>query len=345
MFIRKIKLENYRNHRLLEIQDLAHINFITGPNASGKSNIMEAILRFNAFNKHKNSAIRLGDNQATVQIEVEKAGTSAKHILVAQKHQEEVRISRKQPLGNLPIVYFMPQEDDIFGGSPQERRHFLDTACSLFKKAYGTGLLEYQRVVRQKNDILKGNRQPNTNLLATYNQQLVQKAEELIRQRLWLLKNMEPVLRELYCKLTGSPVAASVEYLSRTSEGDIRGSLSAQLQQKAELELVRGCCLVGPHRDDFSLVVDGVDVATLGSQGEKRTGCLALKIALINMLQHEGTKPLLILDDALSELDDNRRQLLLGTVGQCEQVFITATDADNLKLGDSVKIFELGLPQ
>jgi len=298
-------------------------------------------LRFCDYGKQKNHIIRFGANQATVCLEIKKGATEAKHHLVAQRGEDNTSVKKNQPLGPLPAVYFGPSDNNLFNRGPQERRGFLDSACGTLKKKYRQNLTDYQRIVRQKNDILKKGA-PNKVLLETFNHQLVGQSAAIIKERLEFLEQIKAPANEIYNRLTGKPAPTEIIYKSKTDTQNITASLNEQLRNRANLELISGCCLVGPHRDDLLFLINGTDVAEFGSQGEKKTACLALKIAQLKILQENDLKPLLILDDALSELDMGRRQLLLELVPECEQTFISATDDIGLKLGEDVKKFKLG---
>ncbi|KKM80880.1 hypothetical protein LCGC14_1335380 [marine sediment metagenome] len=165
------------------------INLITGPNASGKTNLVEAMLRFNGYNKNKSSLIRFGEDRALVEIEVQKKESSAKYRLVAQREEKDSRVQKKQPFGQLPIIYFSPSTNGLFSSGPSERRHFMDSACVFLKKSYQKDFSEYQRIVRQKNRLLKGENY-NKGLLESFNEQLVLKAERLIKERMGFLEEM-----------------------------------------------------------------------------------------------------------------------------------------------------------
>ena len=319
---------------------MGRVNLITGPNAVGKSSVLEAILRFGDYSKQKNNTIQFGANQATVRLDIKKGTSLTKHYLVAQRGTNGTSIKKNQPLGPLATVYFGPNDNNLFNGGPQERRSFLDSACGTLKREYRQNLTEYQKIVRQKNDILKRGA-PNKTLLETYNYQLIQQADFLIKDRLLFLEEISQPTSATHGCLTKKTLTIDIVYQSKTNIGDVKDSLGEQLRAKEELETIRGCCLVGPHRDDLSFLIDGVDVAEFGSQGEKKTACLALKIAQLKNLQENNLKPLLVLDDALSELDIQRRQLLLELVAECEQTFISATDHIGLELGEGVKRFEL----
>ena len=319
---------------------MGHINLITGPNAIGKTNLVEAIMRFNGYNKHKNNIIRFGEESALVEIGVQKKESTASHRLVAERTEEGSRIQKKQPLGPLPLVYYSPANNGLFSCGPSERRHFLDTACSSLKSKYSKDVSEYQRVIKQKNRLLKEG-DINEQLLKGFNEQLVSRAVEIIGSRTALLKEMEEPVKRFHERLSGQKKNLAVVYKSRTRIDDARASLFEQLEEKAHIESIRRVSLVGPHRDDFSFRAGETDVGECGSQGEKKSACLAFKMAQISLLKRKKIEPLLVLDDALSELDSQRRKLLMETIPECKQVFLTATDSGGLKLGEEINRIEL----
>ncbi len=319
---------------------MGHINLITGPNAIGKTNLVEAIMRFNGYNKHKNNMIRFGEERALVEIEVQKKGSTAPHRLVVERTEKGNRIQKKQPLGTLPLVYYSPSNNGLFSCGPPERRNFLDTACSLLKSRYSKDLSEYQRVIKQKNRLL-GEGDINYRLLKGFNEQLVSRAAEIISSRTSLLEQMDEPVKRFHERLSGQKKKISIIYESRTRIDDVRESLFEQLEEREHAESIRRVSLVGPHRDDFSFRTGETDVDECGSQGEKKSACLAFKMAQISLIKRKKIEPLLVLDDALSELDSERRRLLMETIPECKQVFLTATDSSGLKLGEEINRIEL----
>ncbi len=319
---------------------MSQINLITGSNATGKTNLVEAVMRFNGYNKNKSSLIRFGQARALVEIEVQKKESSAFYRLVAERQEGDSKIQKKQPFGQLPIIYFSPSNNGLFSSGPSERRHFMDSACVSLKKSYQKDFSEYQRIVRQKNRFLKDENN-NKGLLESFNEQLVLKAERLIKERMGFLEEMGPPLETLHQKLTGKKRKIDATYKSRTNTSSIAESLFKQLGEREQLEAIRGFCLVGPHRDDLSFAVDGIDVSEYGSQGERKSACLAFKLAQMSLLKRKKIEPILVLDDALSELDINRRGLLMETIPDCKQAFLTATDAGGLEINKTINQIEL----
>ncbi len=319
---------------------MSQINLITGPNATGKTNLVEAVMRFNGYNKNKNNLIRFGQERALVEMEVQKKESSAFYRLVAEREQKESRIQKKQPFGQLPIIYFSPSNNGLFNSGPSERRHFMDSACASLKKSYQKDFSEYQRIVRQKNRFLKDENN-NKGLLESFNEQLVLRAEKLIKERIAFLEEIAPPLEAFHQKLTGKKRNIDATYKSRTNISTITESLFKQLGEREQLEATRGFCLVGPHKDDLSFAVDGLDVSEYGSQGEKKSACLCFKMAQMSLLKRKNIEPILVLDDALSELDINRRRLLMETIPDCKQAFLTATDAGELEINKTINRIEL----
>lgn len=302
---------------------------------------MEALLRFNGYNKQKEKMIRHGQNRAVVEVGVQRKESRANYRLVAERVDEKSRVQKKQPFGPMPFICFSPADNDFFTKGPQDRRCFIDSALGVLKKKYCRDLSDYQRIVKQKNNLLKEGG-TDGRLIDSFNQQLVKTAAAVIKEREAFLREIEPLAGKALVQLCGQAKRASLIYISKTDLNDIEESLWRQLREKQELEQIRGCCVVGPHRDDLSFIVDDFDVAEFGSQGEKKTACLALKMAQLKNLQQKGVKPLLILDDAFSELDPRRRQLLLEAIPSCEQTFITATDTAGIEVSGGIKRIELG---
>ena len=240
----------------------------------------------------------------------------------------------------LRVVLFSPDDLKIVKGSPAERRRYLDSGLCQLDKSYHRLIRDYERIVQQRNNLLKElqYKQQNRSQLGVWNQYLVEYGSQIIFKRLQFLKMLVPMARRVQQELTQQSERFTVTY--HCSMGAI-GDFSAEqinalfrriIEQRQGEEIIRGTTLWGPHRDDLIFYLNGMDLKRYGSQGQQRTGILALKMAeLQTFYKYHGEYPLLLLDDVMSELDDSRRHYLLNMVKENEiQTIITGANIELL---------------
>lgn len=350
MYLLKLELVDFRNLRHFSIEPHHHLNLITGPNAQGKTNILESIyfvLNGRSFRTSKESEMVnresscaalscvVETNQGNFDIEVE-LGAGLKKTRVNGTY------SRGYPLGRPGAVAFSPDDLSLVKGSPQERRNFLDHELCPFQPQYAHNLQRYTRALVQRNNLLREvreKRQSRENLLP-WNEQVCLYGSRILKDRLLLLKKFAPVASRLHKDLSREREALDIHYISSVNipEGappdEIRLSFKNDLAGLEEEEITRASTLIGPHRDDIIFKINSFNGRTFGSQGQQRTTVLAIKTALLELWQREtGEFPLLLLDDVFFELDRERRQALLNRVDRRVQTFITST-GESLLTGD-----------
>jgi DNA replication and repair protein RecF len=254
-------------------------------------------------------------------------------------------------LGQINVVLFLPEDIQLVSGGPAERRRYLDVTLCQIDPAYCRNLARYNRVVTQRNALLRQvrERQARSDELAYWDEQLATLGAAVLSRRLWALAELTGDANATQRELTGDREALGLIYQSTAHE---RLALSIEtppaltdveawqaLLQRAYRaarveEIARAVTVLGPHRDDVRFLINGIDATVYGSRGQQRTVALALKLAEVRLMHRQtGEMPLLLLDDVLSELDRRRCHLLLGAVAQAEQVLITTTDLNYFEPG------------
>jgi len=363
MYIDHLALKNYRNYETLDLSFSPEINVFIGENAQGKTNVMESIYVLSMAKSHRTSNDRdlirweqeYGKIEGTIQ---RKRGKLPLELVISKKgkkakvnHLEQNRLSNY--IGQLNVVMFAPEDLNLVKGSPSVRRRFLDMEIGQISPVYLHDLLTFQKVLKQRNAILRGNRgrqQLNDVMFDVYTEQYIQVAVQIIRKRFYFMELLQKWAEPIHKGISRGLETLEVSYgtLKELHSGQTTEEMEQILEQKlAEMrsrELDRGITLVGPHRDDLHFFVNGYDIQTFGSQGQQRTTALSLKLAEIELVKQEvGEPPILLLDDVLSELDDYRQSHLLNIMQGEVQTFVTTTniagiDHDTIQ---KAKVFEV----
>lgn len=344
--IARIKLRQFRSYAQADFDLGAGVNIIVGPNASGKTNLLEAVLVLAAGRSFRAKDAELVQHEqpwARLDAELETGARTVK-IEDAKKtfvidDQSFVRLSLAR---SLPVVLFEPNHLLLFHGSPELRRSFLDELIEQTTPGYASVLRHYKRVLAQRNALLKKNPPGLANQLFVWNIRLSELSGQIAMQRLKMLDLIKNELSELYGSLAGRKHQVDIVYQSNLSLENYETSLLRKLEDNLELDVLRGFTAAGPHRDDLVANIDGQPVVAAASRGETRTLVLAMKLIELQILQtSRNQKPLLLLDDVFSELDTSRRQSLTSFVDS-HQTFITTTDADSISDLMGGKLIDIG---
>ncbi|MEB3220858.1 MAG: DNA replication/repair protein RecF [Candidatus Sericytochromatia bacterium] len=343
MLLHHLELTDYRNYRELAVDFDARKVILLGDNAQGKSNVLEAIGLI-ATGKSPTAPrdadlVRWGEQQAILRARATReAGELALDMLVRASGRRAFRLNGlpqrrlADVLGRLLVVFFRSEDLNLVKGGPGERRELLDTMLMQLSGAYHTQLADYGRVLTQRNHLLRAiaeGRSPLA-LLEAFDEQLIALALGIWGRRHRLVVALEPRVASRHAAIAEGREVISLRYVPAVRfegppegwEPQLRQALAAQQRQ----ELARGQSLVGPHRDDLELLIDGRPAKVFGSQGQQRTVVLALKLAELEHLQEAtGEAPLLLLDDVLAELDVRRQNALLASIGDGVQTFVTST--------------------
>lgn len=337
MYIKKVKLENFRNYDNLDIEFKKDFNLIYGNNAQGKTNILEAIYLSaigKSFQTNKdNEMIKIGKEKAKVEIEYETKDREGKiTVEIAEKKTFFINGIKQKKIsdiiGKINIVLFYPDNIDIIKGGPAERRRFLDIMISQLKPNYIHILNKYLKTLEQRNAYLKQIKFDNKSkdMLEIWDESLSGLSYQIYTYRSEYIQKIKEKIKVIHNKITNCGQQDEKIEISFISSGKTQKEYYENLIKNRENDIRKGYTSTGSHRDDFEIIINDKKVNIYGSQGQQRTSVLSLKLTELNIIQDEiGEPPILLLDDFMSELDENRRNNLTNAI-ENNQVFITCTD-------------------
>lgn len=362
MFLQSIKLEQYRNYNDLKLSTDAQVNLFVGPNAQGKTNLLEAIfvlamtkshrttkdkelIHWQASHAHIQGSLDKKYGHLTLDLSFMQQGKKAKINSLEQRKLSEY-------IGTMNVVLFAPEDLEIVKGTPGVRRRFLDMEIGQVQPGYLYALSQYAKVLEQRNNYLKSSvgKGINKELLFIWNEQLAQHGIKIIKRRAKFIHKLEKWAKQIHGGITNQQenlkliYKPSFEIAVEEDETVLFEQFMIKLEQLKEQELRRGVTLIGPHRDDLTFFINGKEAQTFGSQGQQRTVALSLKLAEIELIYEEiGEYPILLLDDVLSELDHHRQTQLIATFQNRVQTFVTTTgiEAIDSKQLKDVKIYHV----
>ena len=343
MIIKSLELADFRNYDNLKIDFSSGTNILYGDNAQGKTNILEAIYVSATTKSHKGSKdkeiIGFGKEEAHIRTILEKDGAEYRVDMHLRGNRSKgiaidgQKIKRASDLiGMLNVVFFSPEDLSIIKNGPSERRRFMDMELCQLDQIYLNSLSKYNKLVVERNKVLKDlfEHPENSVLLDVQDKQLCEYGSIIIKAREKFITELNEIIRPIHEKLTGGKELLSVYYEPNVEQAEFEKKLSSSRKK----DIYAKQTTVGPHKDDFSFIVrkssedDGIDIRKYGSQGQQRTASLSLKLSEIEIVKKsKKEKPVLLLDDVLSELDSNRQNYLLNTIGNI-QTIITCTGLD-----------------
>ena len=334
MIIKSLELADYRNYEELVIHFDRGTNILIGDNAQGKTNILEAIYVAATTKSHKGSKdsemIRFDREEGHIRTILEKDGVSVRIDMHLRKNKSKgIAVDGNKLkkaadlLGLCNVVLFSPEDLSIIKDGPSERRRFVDMELCQLDSFYLYNLNNYNKIVNQRNKLLK-DMIMNSSLqetLSIWDMQLVSFGSKMIERRILFVEQLNEIIYEIHKRLTGGREEIKIVYEPNVSIEDFESRLKGSQMRDIKAKITS----VGPHRDDFCFMVDGIDIRRYGSQGQQRTAALSLKLAEIELVKKiTGDTPILLLDDVLSELDCKRQNQLLGSIGEI-QTIITCT--------------------
>ena len=343
MWIKKIKINNFRNYKNQEINLEKNINIFYGENAQGKTNIIEAIFLSSmgkSFRAKKDKEmIMLGEENSNIELEYEKTDRDGKiKIELGNKkivYINGIKIKKlSELLGKINVVIFTPDDINILKGGPQNRRRFLDIMISQLRPNYMYNLNLYLKTLEQRNNYLRQIKEENKNenMLDIWDEELVNYAINIYNYRKEFIEKIKNKIKKTHGEITNNKEEIKIEYLSECISKEKYLDL---LKQRRKLDIIKGYTTKGIHRDDFIIYINDKELSTYGSQGQHRTAILSLKLSELNIVKDEiGESPILLLDDFMSELDEKRRKNFLEKIEDV-QVIITCTekiDIENKKV-------------
>ena len=354
MKIASLYVVNFRNYSQCNLPLSSMINVFYGKNAQGKTNLLEAIF-YGAFGlSHRTSSeedlLKLGTEAMAVGINFD--SFSGKHEVKLKKYRQQqkwkkeiwldgAKIRPKEHYGALNTVMFSPEDLQLLKGEPALRRRFFDMQISQTDPIYYDLLVKYNRVLLQRNRLLKVLRDEGgrEEVLQPWNQEFIKLATAITKKRLTALAKLEAIASAIYASITSNQEELKVHYELKANNGELlhpssasevtEAFYTAHLAERQRVDILRGNTGIGPHRDDLQLLLNGLSLRSFGSQGQQRSGALALKLSQLEYVHREiGEFPVLLLDDVMSELDDSRRAQLLLFIDGRVQTFITVNDRE-----------------
>lgn len=333
MNIKKIRFENFRSYTDIRVDFEKGINFIYGDNASGKTNLVEGIYYFafaRSFRTKDDCLLKKNGETATylrtiynrygyenkIEISLPPIG---KRILINDKKISKVSELSKQ----LNIIYFIPNDVNLLKASPKDRRNYLDMVISKVDNSYLDLIVEYNKVLKERNALLK-NTDIDLNLLDIIDEKYIDLNYKIYKFRLEFVRKINNVLPEIFNKLFLKDVKAHLIYKSFVKNYKTKDELGLYIKSQHDVDIKFKISVSGIQKDDFSLFINDKDVGKYGSQGENRLSTICLK--MVNyFLSDDDNKPIVIMDDVLSELDKEHEDSLIEFLKTLEQVFITST--------------------
>jgi len=334
MWIKNIKIKNFRNYKNQEINLEENINIFYGENAQGKTNIIEAIFLCSmgkSFRAKKDSEmINLEEKNSNIEIEYYKSDRAGKiKIELGPKkniYLNGIKLKKlSELLGNINVVIFTPDDINILKGGPQNRRKFLDIMISQLKPNYMYNLNLYLKTIEQRNNYLRQIREENKdeNLLDIWDEKLSEYAINIYNYRKEFIEKIKNKIKKIHNEITQEKENIEIEYIT---ECENKEKYLEILKQRRKLDIIKGYTTKGIHRDDFVIYINNKQLDIYGSQGQHRTAILSLKLSELNIIYDEiGEYPILLLDDFMSELDEGRRLNFLEKIKNT-QVIITGTE-------------------
>ncbi len=350
--IKSVELSNFRNYVREDFEFHPGTNVLYGDNAQGKTNVLEAIFVGGTTKSHRGSKdlelIRSGEKEAHLRYYFEKRGRVSKvEIHMRRGSAKGIAIdgmpikNSSELLGLTHIIFFSPEDLSIIRDGPEQRRRFIDMEMCQLNKAYMYYLTQYKKVLKQRNALLKQipEKKELMETLDLWDCQLADHGKKLVALREEFIGTLRELMKKKHRSLTGGREEIDVTYRPNCPAD----RLEEKLFLERERDVFLGTTSVGPHRDDMVFMTEEKDLRKYGSQGQKRTAALSLKMAEIEIVEESiGEKPVLLLDDVLSELDRNRQNYLLENIKGI-QTIITCTGLEEfVKNGINIdRIFEI----
>jgi DNA replication and repair protein RecF len=340
MRIKTVRLKNFRNYGEQTVEFSNGLNVLSGKNASGKTNLLEAVYLAGVGRSPRTSKekelIKYNEDCASVKITVEKKYRSHSVELYFDKSgKKSVKIDgipvqkMGELLGVLNVVFFSPDELKFIKDTPDVRRRFMDISLSQQKKDYFYALQRYTKALKQRNNLLKQNSPAALeDLLDVWDVQLANEGAKIVLERNRFIEELAAPAKAAHLAVSGVNELLELSYetdVEGVSYEEIRVCLIKKLSAAREKDIRLQFTSVGPHRDDIAIFLNGADARRFSSQGQQRTAALSVKLSELKLfLRETGETPVLLLDDVLSELDETRQNLLIKEASFA-QVILTCT--------------------
>ena len=342
MEVDSLYLKNFRNYDNYKIKFDSGVNVICGKNGLGKTNLLEAMFLCavgKSFRTSKDAELIKNDKEKyEVGITIKNDLNESVYITYDRKRERSIKINgmyirkMRHLMGTFMAVVFAPEDLMLISGGPSSRRKFMDISLSQLSQSYYYDLVIYNRLINQKNVYLK-KRKSDKIQIEVFNEQIAEVGSRIIFERLKFVEKINEFSGEIHKFITESKEILEIKYnssfkIEKSDLESIKKSFIEVLNNNYEREKDREFCLFGPHKDDIDIFLNEENLKMFGSQGQKRTAVISMKIAELKLMEDiTGRKPVLFLDDVLSELDKKRQEKLLYFIGKI-QTFITCTDFD-----------------
>lgn len=336
MIVSKLVLKNFRNYDSLNLKFERGINFIVGDNAEGKTNIVEAIHFLSLARSFRTSEcvelIKERRQFATIEARVEE-DTNRKDIVALLTSSSKKIMCNGKPVRKMSdlsslvnVIVFEPKDSLMFNDSPLVRRNFLDINLSKKSRIYLDNLMTFEKLLKERNTILK-NENIDRLQLNVVTEQLIAVQEAISKYRQAYVGEINAVLSKIITAIKGENEVAKLEYSPFTKLDDkFLERARALYERNLESDIKHHITQIGVHREDMKMMLNGKDISVYGSQGENRISVIALKLAPYFLIEEESKRPVVVLDDVMSELDKEHSDRLVKFLERFEQVFITSTD-------------------
>ena len=338
MQIKNLSLKNFRNHTKAYFDFSNNLNVLTGPNAVGKTNIVEAIyylslgrsfranedielIKKNQDKAEISATITEGELTRKIKVNITRSGRT-----ITMNGKSIAKLSELAKCVN--VILFQPKDVMLFSGPPRDRRNFLDISISKKSAIYLDYISRYEKVLKERNDLLKSEKVDQT-LLDVTTELLVKLSGSIISYRQMYVKDINDILNKITRALTGKDEKFELKYYPFVNyDAEFTDNAKKAFKRAEESDFKHKQTSIGVHREDISISLNGRDIAIFGSQGENRIAAIALKLSPYFLIEDKDKKPIVVLDDVMSELDHKHQERLIKFLRKFNQVFITATKLD-----------------
>jgi DNA replication and repair protein RecF len=344
MQIKKIKIENFRNYYEEEVVFHNKVNVIIGDNAQGKTNLLESI-----YVSSLGRSFRTTKEKEMINFDKTFARIIATYVTEDEEKKVDIGFSKEgkkeikvnnikvekmtEMLNHFYVVVFSPDDLKMVKEEPEKRRNFIDRELCKMRISYLNNLVQYKKILMQRNAYLKSDKKERQ-AMQVWDDVLSQYGAKVILQRQTFIEEINLISKEIHNKITQGKEQLEIKYQpSVNPEGSTEGKIEElvekikkKLEETYKSDVYAGNTGIGPHKDDLLILINGIAARQYGSQGQQRTAALSMKLAEIHLIEKEkGEKPILLLDDVLSELDGDRQKYLIEALSE-SQLFITAAE-------------------
>lgn len=347
MILSNLKLIDFRNYNNIDLTFSKELNFIIGENASGKTNLVESIFYLSlarSFKTHNDLELinvnaketlikgRIYSNELFNDLTI-KLTFKGKIIYINDKKIKKLSELTKY----LNVLLFIPNDTNLMKGAPKERRFFLNLNLSKMNLSYQNSLINYEKILKERNNELKKEKVDSL-LLEVITTKLIEESFKIYNFRKKFINNINQVISKIYKEISFEQKELEIKYLPFIDSNTYIKDATKKYQENLNVDLLKKVTTIGIHKEDFEILIDKRNIAKFGSQGENRLAILSLKLAPYFLITKEELKPLVILDDILSELDENHETLLINFLKQFNQVFITSAKSNKNMINNVYKV-------